>query len=137
MSSKSKPELHKVAAKIVELKAKLDEVKAKHKAIEDKLSGDLDVLKNYFSERAHEEGISTMKLDSGASVSVSSRSVLKCDNMYELQTFIEESGEYELIELKLSTSGAREYMSKHGELPPSVYAIDIPVVSVRSAKKSS
>jgi len=122
------------AARYAEVRAEIEAIEREAKLKKAELREKLVTLENWFTAKAQEDGLESVKTDVGTaywsthcSATVASRA--------DLFDYCKEHDTWDLIESRASKTGVRSFIDAHGAPPPGVNFSTARVFNFRKAQK--
>jgi hypothetical protein len=119
-----------VAARYIELRDEKEQRAAEHKAEIEVIEEKMSACAEFLDEHLREAGATSMRTPSGTVMRTLKRQYQMRDSGEFLQ-HIRESGQIELLQVRLSTTTIREYETAENTLPPGVGVEETQTISVR------
>lgn len=124
------------AERFVDVKRQLEELDAEYKAKKAPLVEKLNMLESWFTAKAAEDGLDTIKTPHGtvfwtvlASASVADRAAFF--------DYVRASGNFDLLEARANKTVVKDFVALHGGAPPGVNYSTVKNLNFRKAKKEN
>lgn len=101
------------------LKAKIDEIKERHKAELVPLNEAMDSLKTFLLDSLNKINSENIQTEDGT-IHKTSRKTASVSDQSEFLAFVIENRAWEMLDLKCNSTAAEGYIDEHGEPPPGV-----------------
>ena len=121
------------AEKYLAVRKEIDALERAHKAAKAELAEKLAVLENWFTAKAQEDGLETVKTPHGTAY-WSTHHTATVASREALFSFCKENDAWDLIESRASKTGVKSFIESHGEPPPGVNFSSVKVFNLRKAQ---
>jgi hypothetical protein len=101
------------------LKAKIEDIKDRHKAELAPLNEVMEELKNHLLDCLNRVNSENIQTEDGT-IHKTSRKTASVSDQSEFLAFVIENRAWEMLDLKCNATAADDYISEHGEPPPGV-----------------
>ncbi len=107
------------AERYLETRAEIDKLEAEHKVAKAVLTQKLVVLENWFTAKAQEDGLETVKTAVGTGY-WSTHNTATVASREAFFAYCKENDAWDMVEARASKSGVKSFIEAHGEPPPGV-----------------
>lgn len=121
------------AERYLAVRKEIDDLERAHKAAKAVLTEKLAVLESWFTARAQEDGLETVKTSFGTGY-WSTHHTATVASREDLFSFCKEHDAWDLVESRASKTGVKSYIEAHGEPPPGVNFSSTRVFNLRKAQ---
>jgi hypothetical protein len=121
--------------KYVRLRDKIAEVKERHKDELKVLTEPLELLGGFLLAQLDKSNVESMRTD-GGTISKTEKPSATIEDMAAFRKFVEEFGEWDLVDWRANAPAVKEYAVENSQLPPGVKYSAIVKVSVRRPSKT-
>ena len=121
------------AERYLEVRNEIDALERAHKATKAELAEKLAVLENWFTAKAQEDGLETVKTPHGTAY-WSTHHTATVASREALFSFCKENDAWDLLESRASKTGVKSFIASHGEPPPGVNFSSVKVFNMRKAQ---
>lgn len=118
--------------KYLEVRSEIDALERKFKADKAALTEKLTILESWFSARAAEDGLDTVKTPAGT-VYWSTHYTATVGSREEFFQFCRSHDQWDMVEARASKTGVKSYIEAFGEPPPGVNFSSTKVFNFRKA----
>jgi hypothetical protein len=118
------------ATRYARVRNEITELDRKYKADKASLKEKLVLLENWFTMRAQEDGLESIKTSLGTAYWSSHQSATVASRE-DFFAFCKENDAWELVESRASKTAVRDHLETHGELPPGINYNTIKVFNFR------
>lgn len=120
------------AEKFLAVRSEIEALERAHKEAKAKLTERLTVLENWFTAKAQEDGLETIKTPHGTGY-WSTHHTATVASREEFFAFCKEHDAWDLVESRASKTGVKSYIEGSGEPPPGVNFSSTRVFNFRKA----
>lgn len=120
------------AERLVEVRAEIDALDRAHKEAKAALQERLTLLENWFTAKAQEDGLETVKTPLGTAY-WSTHNTATVASREELFEHCKRTGEWDLLEARASKTAVKAFIEGHGAPPPGVNFSSARVFNFRKA----
>lgn len=107
------------ADRYVAVKNKIEELDREHKIKKAELTEKLVALENWFTTRAQEDGLESIKTPMGTAYWSKHQSATVASRE-DFFAFCRDNDAWDLVESRASKTAVRSYLESHGEIPPGI-----------------
>lgn len=107
------------ADRYLKVKSAIAEIDREHKAKKAELTEKLVAIENWFTIRAQEDGLESIKTPAGTAYWSKHQSATVASRE-DFFAFCKEHDAFDLIESRASKTAVRSYLEAHGEVPPGI-----------------
>lgn len=119
--------------KYLALRQEVEALERAHKAAKAELAEKMVLLENWFTARAQEEGLETIKTPLGTAY-WSTHHTATVASREELFSFCKQNDAWDLVEARASKTAVKAFIEGHGEPPPGVNFSSTRVFNFRKAQ---
>lgn len=121
------------ADRYLQTKRELDEIEREYKERKAKIKEKMITIENWFTAKAQEDGIQTIKTAAGTAYwsTHHSATVASREDFFE---FCKENNAWDLLEARASKIAVKSYIESEGEPPPGVNFNSVNVFNFRKSK---
>lgn len=120
------------AERYLKLRSQVDELDRQHKAARAKLLQEMTLLENWFTAKAQEDGLESVKTPMGTAY-WSTHNTATVASREEFFDFCRAHNQWDLVESRASKTGVKSYIEAYGEAPPGVNFSSTRVFNFRKA----
>jgi len=121
------------AQRFVAVRKEIDALEAAHKEAKAKLTEKLKMLEGWFTAKAQEDGLETVKTSLGLGY-WSTHSTATVSSREEFFAHCKANDLWDLVETRASKTGVRSYIEANGSPPPGVNFSSVRVFNFRKAQ---
>lgn len=118
------------AERYAETRAKIQQMEKEHKAAVAKLKDKLKTIEDWFTAKAQEDGLETIKTPVGTAYWSTHHSATVASRE-DFFNFCKDNDMWDLVESRASKTGVRSYIEGHGETPPGINYSSVSVFNFR------
>jgi hypothetical protein len=126
-------ETEKVVAKYIELRDRKGELKKEYDTKVSKIDAAMDTIETYLMTLMDTLGVDSMKIDDVGTAFKTTRVKASFADRDLARKFVLDTQNLDLLELRASSTGVKQYLEEHKELPPGFNAITEQSVTIRRA----
>ena len=127
------PSHEALVGKYIEVRDKVDAIKARHKAELEPEEDKLQALEEYFQQDMHASNASSLKYTTGTVIR-SKKTTYQAVDRSVFFDWIRETNNTDLLEGRISQAATKEWAEKNGGVPPGVFAKSAFSVTFRRPK---
>ncbi len=120
------------AERLLAVRDEIDALERAHKAAKAELTSRMVMLENWFTAKAQEDGLETIKTHAGTAY-WSTHSTATVASRTELFDFCRTTGAWDLLEARASKTAVKSFIEGHGVPPPGVNFSSTRVFNFRKA----
>ena len=121
------------AARYITVRREIDEIDRDYKERKAKAKEKLIILENWFTAKAQEDGLSSIKTQVGTAYWSTHHSATVASRE-DLFSFCKENDAWDLLEARASKTAVKSYIESTGEPPPGVNFSSVNVFNFRKSK---
>lgn len=121
------------AERYIAVRKQIDDLERAHKAAKAELTEKLVALENWFTAKAQEDGLETIKTPHGTGY-WSTHHTATVASREEFFNYCKEHDAWDMVESRASKTGVKSYIEAHGAPPPGVNFSSTRVFNMRKAQ---
>jgi hypothetical protein len=119
--------------KYLQVRKEIEDLERAHKAAKAMMTERLVAIENWFTARAQEDGLETVKTAAGTAY-WSTHHTATVASREELFSFCKEHDAWDLLESRASKTAVKAFIEGHGEPPPGVNFSSVRVFNLRKSQ---